>query len=114
MAERPYLVQRMPPMLPSGAFVFISGDHMNSFNKTLLTLVLGMAVLTACSKQEEPVISSVAPKAPVPEEVKKEPVKEEPGGWVPPPAVVAPETAATAEPSAPVAPSEPTPAEKTK
>lgn len=77
---------------------------MNSFNQTLLALLLGVAVLSACGKkQEEPVVTVDAPKTPVAVEVKKEPVKEEPGGWVPPPA--APESAPVTSPTPPATPS---------
>jgi hypothetical protein len=86
---------------------------MNSFNQTLLAMLLGVAVLSACSKkQEEPVVSVDAPKAPVAAEVKIEPVKEEPGGWVPPPAES--EAAAIAEPPAPATPPVSAPTEKEK
>jgi hypothetical protein len=63
------------------------GNVMKYLNQTLLGLLLGSALLSACGKQEEPKVEMTAPAAapaPAPE-VKKEPVKEEPGGWEPAP-----------------------------
>jgi translation initiation factor IF-2 len=93
---------------------------MKSLNQTLLAVLLGSAMLTACGKQEEPKVETTAPAvAPAPE-VKKEPVKEEPGGWVPPPEQRVPGTtipaegaaapAATPEAGAPAPAAEATPA----
>ncbi len=95
---------------------------MKSLNQALVALLLGSAMLTACGEKKEDA-APVAPAAAPAPEVKKEPVKEEPGGWVPPaedrvpgitiPAEGAP--AATPEAAAPAAeatPAAPAAAEK--
>jgi len=58
---------------------------MKVVNQTLVALLLGSALLSACGEKEEPKVETTAPVAAPAPEVQKEPVKEEPGGWVPPP-----------------------------
>ena len=87
---------------------------MKYLNQTLLGLLLGAALLSACGKQEEPKVEMTAPAAAPAPEVKKEPVKEEPGGWEPSPeqrvpGITIPVEGATA-PAATPATAAPTPA----
>ncbi|HQR60605.1 MAG TPA: hypothetical protein PLH03_04480 [Methylophilaceae bacterium] len=54
----------------------------------MVTLLLSASLLNACGeKQEEPAAPAESASAPAP--AAPEPVKEEPGGWVPPPATPA-------------------------
>ncbi len=76
---------------------------MKIVNQTLLAMLLGSAMLTACGEKEEPKVETVAPVAAPAPEVKKEPVKEEPGGWEPPPELRVPGTTIPAE-TAPATP----------
>lgn len=83
---------------------------MKVLNQTLVALLLGSALLSACGEKEEPKVETTAPAAAPAPEVQKEPVKEEPGGWVPPPEDRVPgitipaEGAAAPEAAAPAAP----------
>lgn len=78
---------------------------MKPVNKFLIALLLGASLLSACSKQEEAPAKAPVAAAPAPATTPTapEPVKEEPGGWVPPPAEAAP-AAPAAEAAAPAAP----------
>lgn len=58
---------------------------MKVVSKTLLAMLLGAAFLSACGEKAEAPAEVAAPAAaPAAEAPKPEPVKEEPGGWVPP------------------------------
>lgn len=81
---------------------------MKIVNQSLVVLVLGAFLLGACSKKEEAPAEAPAAAAPAPATA-PEPVKEEPGGWVPPPVSAAPAAPAEATPAEP-APA--TPADK--
>ncbi len=94
---------------------------MKAFNQALLAALMGSALVAACGQKEEPKVEIAVPDAapaPAPE-VKKEPVKEEPGGWEPPPELRVPGTTipvegttapATTETVAPAAETAPAPA----
>lgn len=77
---------------------------MKLLSQTLMVLLLGTTLLSACGENQEgtPAVTADIPKAPVAAEpVKAEPVKEEPGGWVPPaedrvPGITVPATPETA------------------
>ena len=76
---------------------------MKSLFTVLVALSLGATVLAGCGKKEEaaPAEPAVAPAvAPV---AAPAPVKEEPGGWVPPAADAAPAAPAAAPAEAPAA-----------
>ena len=76
---------------------------MKLLNQSLIALLLGAALLSACSKKEEAPVEALVAAAPAPVAA-PEPVKEEPGGWVPPPADAAPAAPAAPAEAAPAAP----------
>ena len=83
---------------------------MKVVNQTLLAALLGSALLTACGQKEEPKVETAATVAAPAPEVKKEPVKEEPGGWEPPPELRVPGITIPAEGAAPATPEAAAPA----
>ena len=70
---------------------------MKSLVQLFVVLSLGVAVVAGCSKKEEPV--AAAPVA-APAPVAPAPVKEEAGGWTPPPADAVPAAPAVEAPVA--------------
>jgi hypothetical protein len=81
---------------------------MKSSISTLIALLLGVALLNACGeKKEEAAAPAESASAPAAVPAAPEPVKEEAGGWVPPPADAAsaiPAEAAAADSAVPATP----------
>jgi len=82
-------------------FDSIKEIDMKSLIQMLIALSLGATVLAGCSKEEAaPAEAAPAADAAAAPAAAPEPVKEEPGGWVPPPADAAPAAPAEAAPAA--------------
>jgi len=75
---------------------------MKSLFHVLIASSLGLALLAGCEKKEEAAPAEPAAPVAAAPAAAPAPVKEEPGGWVPPPA--------DAAPAAPAAPAAETPA----
>lgn len=80
---------------------------MKSLIHSLVAVVFASTLLSACGAKEEAAPVAAPEPTPVvaPAPAAPEPVKEEPGGWVPPPADAAP-AAPAAEATPAVAPAE--------
>lgn len=77
---------------------------MKSLIQMLIALSLGATVLAGCSKEEAPAETAApAADAAAAPAAAPEPVKEEPGGWVPPPTDAAPAAPAADAAAAPAA-----------